>query len=64
MRSVRGSFVLVVIFIKGGGALHNFAFALIIGMVLGTYSSIFIASPCYVGMYKLAPRLKHLFGGR
>lgn len=57
-------FVLVVIFIKGGGALHNFAFALIIGMVLGTYSSLFIASPCYVGMYKLAPRLKHLFGGR
>jgi len=57
-------FVLVVIFIKGGGALHNFAFALIIGMVLGTYSSLFIASPCYVGMYKLAPKLKHLFGGR
>lgn len=57
-------FVVVVIFIKGGGALHNFAFALIIGMVLGTYSSIFIASPCYVGMYKLAPRLKHMFGGR
>ena len=57
-------FVLVVIFIKGGGALHNFAFALIIGMVLGTYSSLFIASLCYVGMYKLAPKLKHLFGGR
>ena len=57
-------FVLVVIFIKGGGALHNFAFALIIGMVLGTYSSLFIATPCYVGMYKLAPRLKHMFGGR
>lgn len=57
-------FVLVVIFIKGGGALHNFAFALIVGMVLGTYSSIFIASPCYVGMYKFAPRLKHMFGSR
>ena len=57
-------FVLVVIFIKGGGALHNFAFALIIGMVLGTYSSLFIATPCYVGMYKLAPTLRHLVGQR
>lgn len=57
-------FVLVVIFIKGGGALHNFAFALIIGMVLGTYSSLFIATPCYVGMYKLAPSIRHLFGGK
>jgi preprotein translocase subunit SecF len=55
-------FVLVVIFIKGGGALHNFAFALIVGMVLGTYSSIFIASPCYVGMFRAWPKLKHALG--
>ncbi len=55
-------FVLVVIFIKGGGALHDFAFALIIGMVAGTYSSIFIASPCYVGMYKAWPRMRHALG--
>jgi len=57
-------FVLVVIFLKGGGALHNFAFALIIGMVLGTYSSLFIATPCYVGMYKAAPSIRHLFGSK
>lgn len=57
-------FVLVVIFIKGGGALHNFAFALIVGMVLGTYSSIFIASPCYIGMYRAWPKLRATFGKR
>ncbi len=55
-------FVLVVIFIKGGGALHNFAFALIVGMVLGTYSSVFIASPCYIGMYKAWPRIREAIG--
>jgi len=33
------------IFILGGGLIKDFAFALIIGFVVGTYSSIFIASP-------------------
>lgn len=51
-------FVLVVIFIKGGGSLHDFAFALIIGIVVGTYSSVFIASPCYISLYRMWPSLK------
>jgi len=33
------------LFILGGPVIHNFAFALIIGVVVGTYSSIYIASP-------------------
>jgi preprotein translocase subunit SecF len=57
-------FVLFAIFFKGGGTLHDFAFAMIVGFIAGTYSSIFIASPCYIGMYRLMPRLKHLFGSR
>ncbi len=36
---------LVAIFILGGIVIHDFAFALIIGIIIGTYSSIFIASP-------------------
>jgi preprotein translocase subunit SecF len=42
-----GTAVLVVLalFILGGPVLHGFAFALLIGFVVGTYSSIFIASP-------------------
>jgi preprotein translocase subunit SecF len=38
-------FVVVTLFILGGGIIHDFAFALIIGVVVGTYSSIFVASP-------------------
>lgn len=37
-------FVVIVLFIFGGEVLKGFSFALIIGIVIGTYSSIFIAS--------------------
>jgi preprotein translocase subunit SecF len=37
--------VLIVLFLYGGGTIHGFAFTLIIGLLIGTYSSIFIASP-------------------
>lgn len=37
--------VLVSLYIYGGGVIHDFALALLIGMVMGTYSSVFIASP-------------------
>jgi preprotein translocase subunit SecF len=37
--------VVVALFILGGGIIHDFAFALMIGIVVGTYSSIYVASP-------------------
>ena len=37
--------VVVVLFIFGGEVIKNFAFALIVGVLVGTYSSIFVASP-------------------
>jgi len=37
--------VVVTLFVLGGGIIHDFAFALIVGVLVGTYSSIFIASP-------------------
>jgi len=37
--------VVLALFIFGGGVIHNFAFALLIGVLVGTYSSIFVASP-------------------
>jgi len=42
-----GTTLLVVfaLFVFGGGVIHNFAFALLVGILVGTYSSIFIASP-------------------
>lgn len=37
--------VVVSLVILGGGVIHDFAFALTIGVLVGTYSSIFVASP-------------------
>ena len=37
--------VLVALFFFGGGIIHDFSFALLIGVVVGTYSSVFVASP-------------------
>ena len=38
-------FVLLVIFIFGGEVIRGFMFALMVGVIVGTYSSLFIASP-------------------
>jgi SecD/SecF fusion protein len=37
--------VVVVLYIWGGEGLHSFAFAFLVGVVVGTYSSIYVASP-------------------
>lgn len=39
---------LVFLFLFGGTVIHDFAFAMIIGIVVGTYSSIFVASPLLI----------------
>ena len=43
--SVTTIFVLVALMVAGGEVIHDFALALFIGVLVGTYSSIFIASP-------------------
>ena len=43
---------LLAIFILGGEAIQGFVFALIIGVVVGTYSSLFIASPLAYDMQR------------
>jgi preprotein translocase SecF subunit len=48
--------VVVTLFIFGGEVLKGFAFALIIGIVIGTYSSVFVASPIVVELQKRAAR--------
>ncbi len=45
LTSMTTLFVVVTLFILGGGIIHDFAFALIVGILVGTYSSIFVASP-------------------
>ncbi len=42
--------VVVILYLLGGPGIHGFAFALVIGVVAGTYSSVFIASPVLLWM--------------
>ena len=44
------------LFLFGGDVIRDFAFALVIGVVIATYSSIFIASPSVVGLYLRSPK--------
>ncbi len=37
--------VVTILFIFGGGSIKGFAFALLIGIIVGTYSSVFVATP-------------------
>lgn len=37
--------VVIILFFFGGEVIHNFSFALLVGIVIGTYSSIYVASP-------------------
>jgi preprotein translocase subunit SecF len=37
--------VLLALFFFGGEVIHDFSLALLLGVVIGTYSSIFVASP-------------------
>jgi preprotein translocase subunit SecF len=47
--------VVAVLFLFGGAVIHDFAFALIVGVVVGTYSSIFIASPIVLAFERIKP---------
>ncbi len=49
-------FPLVAIFLWGGESLHAFAFTLVVGILAGVYSSIFLASPLLVVMQKKSSR--------
>jgi len=52
-----GTTLLVVgaLFFLGGAVIHDFAFALLIGVIIGTYSSIFIASPIVLAWESVKP---------
>ena len=43
--SLTSAMVLLALFLFGGSVIHDFSFALLSGILVGTYSSIFIASP-------------------
>jgi preprotein translocase subunit SecF len=48
--------VVFVLFLAGGEVVHDFALALMIGILVGTYSSVFVASPIIVEWEKRSPK--------
>ena len=47
--------VVLALFFLGGEIIHDFAFALLVGVLIGTYSSIYVASPVVLWLTKIAP---------
>jgi len=45
LTSLTTFFVVLTLFIFGGEIIHGFSFTLLVGVIVGTYSSIFVASP-------------------
>jgi preprotein translocase subunit SecF len=53
-------FTCLALLLFGGPVLHGFAFALVVGILVGTYSSIFIASPILVYWHGLVESRKRV----
>ncbi|RME19226.1 MAG: protein translocase subunit SecF [Candidatus Zixiibacteriota bacterium] len=54
--SITVLFVVGVLFFFGGEVLRNFSLALILGVIVGTYSSVFVASPIVVEWEARSPK--------
>jgi preprotein translocase subunit SecF len=50
LTSLTTFFVVLTLFLMGGEIIHGFSFTLLVGIIVGTYSSIFIASPLLMMM--------------
>ena len=48
LTSLTTFFVVLTLFLFGGGIIHPFSFTLLVGIIVGTYSSVFIASPLLI----------------
>ncbi|HWE49057.1 MAG TPA: protein translocase subunit SecF [Bryobacteraceae bacterium] len=46
----------VALFLFGGPVLHGFSLALVLGILVGTYSSVFVASPIVLGWHDFADK--------
>ena len=55
MTSLTVFLTILILFLVGGEVTKGFAFAMLIGVVTGTYSSIFVAAPILVDFAKAKP---------
>jgi preprotein translocase subunit SecF len=46
-------FAVLALFWKGGGVVHDFAFTMIVGVFVGSYSTIFVSAPLVIWMDKV-----------
>ena len=58
MTSLTTLLAVLAIFIFSTGSIKDFALALIVGIVVGTYSSVFVASPIFVGWMSRSAKMK------
>jgi preprotein translocase subunit SecF len=68
MTSVLALIVVLALFFLGGSMLHEFALAMIIGIVVGTYSSIYVAGSLALALgltrQHLVPQTKEILDER
>jgi len=55
LTSVTTLLVVLGLFFLGGAVIHDFAFALLVGVIVGTYSSVFVASPTVLVWETISP---------
>ena len=57
LTSITTLIVVGILYFMGGAGIHGFAFALVVGVLVGTYSSIFVASPAllYLSRFQAGP---------
>jgi len=56
--SVTTFIVVFILWMFGGSVIHDFAFALMAGVLIGTYSSIFVAAPLLVEWQERSPQVR------
>ncbi len=56
--SVTTFMVVLILWIAGGSVIHDFAFALMAGVIIGTYSSIFVAAPLLAEWQLITPQVR------
>ncbi len=47
--------VLIILFFLGGEVIHDFAFAMLVGVISGVYSTVYIASPLVLAWERISP---------
>jgi preprotein translocase SecF subunit len=56
--SITTFMVVLILWVAGGSVIHDFAFALMAGVLIGTYSSIFVAAPLLVEWQVISPQVR------